>query len=146
MNSGRLRSSFRCVARLTIRIVIGDSRIIQAREKVANGSSQLRNILLEGDHVEQRRRGLHVDENVDVAIGPVVATRARTEYADVARAVTRRNIESFTAETPDGLERHGLNDNCRDSLAKVAGNWALRAWWRRRIAYISHAALPQNAR
>jgi hypothetical protein len=54
-------------------------------------------VLLEGDHVEQRAPGFHIHEQVDVAGGSIVTTCNRSEHTNIPRAMTRGQFEDFGA-------------------------------------------------
>lgn len=53
-------------------------------------SKKLLNVLLEGDHIEQRSASLNVDEEIDVAVLMIITARDRAEHTYIANAVTRR--------------------------------------------------------
>lgn len=54
-------------------------------------------VLLEPDEVEERSVVFHVDQQIDVAVGPVVAACDGTEYAHVPRAVLCGDTEDLFA-------------------------------------------------
>jgi hypothetical protein len=61
-------------------------------------------ILLESYEVEERPVVFHLDQEIDVAVSPVVAACYGTEYAHVARAVLRGDAEDLFAVP---VNRHG---------------------------------------
>ena len=61
-------------------------------------------ILFEPDEVEQRPVVFHLDQEIDVAVRPVVTARDRTKYPYVARAVPCGNAEDLF---PVPVNRHG---------------------------------------
>jgi hypothetical protein len=46
-------------------------------------------VLLEGDHVEQRSAGLHINEQIDVTGGSIVTACNRPKHANIPCAMTR---------------------------------------------------------
>ena len=87
---------------------------------------QLGEILFEADHVEERSSGFDVDENVDVAVRPIVAARDRPEHADITDAVTAREFENLATVGAQTVDRHETIIAARRRL-EPAGISAARA-------------------
>jgi hypothetical protein len=78
-----------------------DARIRQDIHIPAEESFQL---LFESNEVEERPVLFHFDQQIDVAVGPVVSAGDRPEYAHVPRAVLCGNPEDLFAVL---VNRHG---------------------------------------
>ena len=74
------------------------------RQHVHVAPEQLFEILLEANEVEERPVVFHLDQQIDVAVGPVIAASDGTEYADVPRAVLGGDTEDLVAVP---VNRHG---------------------------------------
>lgn len=67
---------------------------MQVRAEAANGQyfdsapKQLSELLFKTDDVEERTTSLNVDEQIDVALGTIIAARHRSEHTNIACAVT----------------------------------------------------------
>ena len=69
-------------------------------------AEKLLNVLLEGNHIEQRSARLDIDEEIDVAVLMIVPAGDRAEHADVAQAVSCRGVQNFAAVLAEQFKRH----------------------------------------
>jgi hypothetical protein len=58
------------------------------------------------DEIEQRAFRLHVDQQLEIALRPLIATRGRTEQADVSRSVSCCDVSDLISFV---LDIHGCS-------------------------------------
>jgi hypothetical protein len=83
----------------------------RAGQHIYSAVEQLFEILTEPNDVQQRTVGVHVHEQIDVAVAAVIATRDGAEHTEVAGPVLRRYSEDAVAF----LQVHGCvaDPHCR---------------------------------
>lgn len=82
-------------------------------------AEDLRCLTTESDEVEQGPLGIKLNEQVDVAVRPLVVTGNRSEYSNVVRTVAFRRCKERLATLSNALSRRGSGihaDECGKSV------------------------------